>query len=611
MVLSPLELPSPTLPDRLIALRDVVAREAQTILTQYGSDSACLTESKSAKNLAHYLALRRHDLRPIQEELAEAGISSLGRCEAHVMHTINRVVALLQRGYSPHPPVQAELGGGPTYYDGRADLRKNTEVLFGPQDNGRTTRIMVTLPSETAEDQQLVRDLLLGGMNCARINCAHDDRDRWHAMVKNIVEARTHTGRPCTILMDLAGHKIRTRLEPRSPARIKLWPTDHDEESGTTEILFYPEESATRTARVAAAAIPRAVFTGLRAGDRFSIRTPKGKTRHIHVVQQDPDGCWLGRCRKKATIELGGAVDWQRRATDGHFQTIATFTFAGFAAEPEELRLYVHDRLLLTRGKAGTPNLLDGIKCIDSSHPEIVDTLEPNHWVWFDDGKLGTIVDVVDDQGAWLHVAHSRPNGVRLRSDKGINFPDTNLKLPCLTAKDLADLDFICQHADMVGFSFVQSAEDMLALMNELRKRDAAHLAIIAKIETRVAVRNLPAIIFSALGKHPLGIMIARGDLAVELGGVRMAEIQEELLWLCEAAHVPVVWATQVLEGLAKKGISTRPELTDAAMSGRAECVMLNKGPHILEAVSMLNSILIRMQDHQQKKSSRLRALHW
>ena len=137
MVLSPLELPSPTLPDRLIALRDVVAREAQTILTQYGSDSACLTESKSAKNLAHYLALRRHDLRPIQEELAEAGISSLGRCEAHVMHTINRVVALLQRGYSPHPPVQAELGGGPTYYDGRADLRKNTEVLFGPQDNGR------------------------------------------------------------------------------------------------------------------------------------------------------------------------------------------------------------------------------------------------------------------------------------------------------------------------------------------------------------------------------------------------------------------------------------------------------------------------------------------
>jgi pyruvate kinase len=90
-----------------------------------------------------------------------------------------------------------------------------------------------------------------------------------------------------------------------------------------------------------------------------------------------------------------------------------------------------------------------------------------------------------------------------------------------------------------------------------------------------------------------------------------MAEIQEELLWLCEAAHVPVIWATQVLENLTKKGMSTRPELTDAAMSGRSECVMLNKGPYVLQAVATLDSILIRMQDHQYKKVSRLRALHW
>jgi pyruvate kinase len=89
-----------------------------------------------------------------------------------------------------------------------------------------------------------------------------------------------------------------------------------------------------------------------------------------------------------------------------------------------------------------------------------------------------------------------------------------------------------------------------------------------------------------------------------------MAEIQEEILWLCEAAHVPVIWATQVLETIAKKGISSRPEFTDAAMGVRAECVMLNKGPYIDEAVRALGKVLVKMQDHQHKKFPRMRALH-
>ena len=114
----------------------------------------------------------------------------------------------------------------------------------------------------------------------------------------------------------------------------------------------------------------------------------------------------------------------------------------------------------------------------------------------------------------------------------------------------------------------------------------------------------------AAMRQHPVGIMIARGDLAVECGYERLAEVQEEILWICEAAHLPVIWATQVLESLAKKGHPSRAEITDAAMGERAECVMLNKGPHIVAAVSALDDILRRMQDHQSKKSSRLRPLH-
>ena len=103
--------------------------------------------------------------------------------------------------------------------------------------------------------------------------------------------------------------------------------------------------------------------------------------------------------------------------------------------------------------------------------------------------------------------------------------------------------------------------------------------------------------------------MVARGDLGVEVGFERLSEVQEEILWLCEAAHVPVIWATQVLESLAKGGMPSRAEVTDAAMGSRAECVMLNKGPYIRETLRFLIDVLGRMEEHQHKKTSRLRKL--
>lgn len=163
------------------------------------------------------------------------------------------------------------------------------------------------------------------------------------------------------------------------------------------------------------------------------------------------------------------------------------------------------------------------------------------------------------------------------------------------------------------GYSFVQEAADIDLLQQELRQRQdkqAQPLALIAKIETPRAVRNLPELIVHAAGKQPLGVMIARGDLAVEIGYERLAEIQEEMLWVCEAAHVPVIWATQVLENFVSKGTPSRAEMTDAAMAERAECVMLNKGPYVAEAVTILDHVLTRMQEHQVKKTPQLRELH-
>jgi pyruvate kinase len=146
-------------------------------------------------------------------------------------------------------------------------------------------------------------------------------------------------------------------------------------------------------------------------------------------------------------------------------------------------------------------------------------------------------------------------------------------------------------------------------LRQELAARGKSELGIILKIESRQGFDQLPFTLLAALRHHPIGIMVARGDLAVEIGFERLAEVQEEILWLSEGAHIPVIWATQVLETLAKTGIPSRAEVTDAAMGVRAECVMLNKGEHIVEAVRFLDHVLHTMQAHHLKKRSMLRRL--
>jgi pyruvate kinase len=103
------------------------------------------------------------------------------------------------------------------------------------------------------------------------------------------------------------------------------------------------------------------------------------------------------------------------------------------------------------------------------------------------------------------------------------------------------------------------------------------------------------------------GILIARGDLAVEVGFENLPFVQEDILCLCEAAHTPVILATQILESLAESGLRTRPEITDAIMGQRAECVMLNNGTHIVEAVKTLSALLNTEERHQIKKRQLLR----
>jgi pyruvate kinase len=241
--------------------------------------------------------------------------------------------------------------------------------------------------------------------------------------------------------------------------------------------------------------------------------------------------------------------------------------------------------------------------------PEIFDEVRVGAPVWFDDGKIGGVVDWKEPGRLWVRVNHARAKVSKLRPNKGINAPGSQLTLPALTEKDLQDLEFVARNADVIALSFVQRPEDVERLQQELERLGAGELGVVLKIETRAGFENLPRLLMAAMHSPLYGVMIARGDLAAELGFERLGEVQEEILWVAEAAHAPTIWATQVLETLAKTGMPSRPEITDAAMSGRAEAVLLNKGPYIVDAIRALDGILSRMQDHQVKKRSLLRPL--
>ena len=137
-----------------------------------------------------------------------------------------------------------------------------------------------------------------------------------------------------------------------------------------------------------------------------------------------------------------------------------------------------------------------------------------------------------------LEVTQAGPRGAKLKAEKGVNFPDTHLAIPALTDEDLAHIPFAARHADMVNMSFVRSAEDVAQLIDALEAEDAPDVDITLKIETVEAFRQLPRMLLEAMRWRDVGVMIARGDLAVEAGFARMAELQEEILWLCEAAPV-------------------------------------------------------------------------
>jgi pyruvate kinase len=566
----------------------------------------------SATNLIHYLALRRHDLRALQPRLAAIGLSSLGRSEDHVLSSLDAVRsalrALSQCGEGPLSP-----GAGIPKTEKL--LAAHTQALLGPEPAYRRVRIMVTMPSEAARDYTLVHELVRGGMDCMRINCAHDEPSAWSAMIEHLRRANQALNRHCRVAMDLGGPKLRTGPLAAGASVLKIRPTRdvYGRVTAPARVRLAPAPLQPATLPPAAAArlpMPAAWLGHLEVGEMLRFLDARGARRCLKVVERSADGVWA-ELDKTSYVVPGTRI---RRA--GVRGRAASAVVDAFGASEQPILLCSGDLLVVTRGlEPGRPAIRGAESreltpaTIGCTLPEVFDDVRRGEAIWFDDGKIGGVVESIEPGRVMVRINLVRQGGAKLRSDKGINLPDSALRLSALTDTDLEHLQFVVRHADIVSLSFANSVADVDLLLQNLRRLGGEKLGVILKIETRRGFENLPGMLLASLRFGSCGVMIARGDLAVECGFERLAEVQEEILWLCEAAHVPVIWATQVLESLAKEGFPSRAEITDAAMSERAECVMLNKGPHVSQAVGVLDDILQRMQKHVTKKRSMLREL--
>jgi pyruvate kinase len=237
----------------------------------------------------------------------------------------------------------------------------------------------------------------------------------------------------------------------------------------------------------------------------------------------------------------------------------------------------------------------------------IINQLKEGERVFFDDGLFEAKIVSRQPGVAALEMVRVSAKKPYLKTEKGINFPDSQLSLSALTEADQKSLLFMQEHADLVGYSFVHNINDLSLLQAAMNQKK---LPIILKIETPEGFNHLPDLLFKAMEEECYGVMIARGDLAVEVGFEKMSQVQEEISLLCEAAHTPVIWATQVLETMNKVGLATRSEITDASLGITAECVMLNKGDHTVRAIKTLKTILERSSTYHLKKRYLLYPLH-
>ena len=253
------------------------------------------------------------------------------------------------------------------------------------------------------------------------------------------------------------------------------------------------------------------------------------------------------------------------------------------------IELVEGDELVIETGNAkGRQGL------VSTTYEQFPNDVKPGEIVLLDDGKIRLEVTATDGRSkVTTRVLHGGP----LSANKGLNLPNTKVSLPSLTEKDREDLDFALDHdVDWIGLSFVRSAKDIVELKEIIRQREKP-ARVVAKIEKPEALLEIDAII-----RESDALMVARGDLGVEIPMEKVPLIQKDLIRRCLAMHRPVIVATQMMESMITNITPTRAEVNDVANAvlDHADAVMLSAetsvGRHPVEVVKTMHKILVEME---------------
>ncbi|KAJ0230408.1 Plastidial pyruvate kinase 4 [Hirschfeldia incana] len=549
-----------------------------------------------ARNLIHYMALRSLDTEQLNSYLTSFGLSSLENNNLSVLSNLEATINLLMK--SPMESWKQQKGKTIKKND-KGNISSYKESLLGKPLEGKKTHIMVTVGKEATESETFITDILKAGASVIRINCAHGDPTIWGEIIKRVRRASQMLEIPCRVLMDLAGPKLRTGTLKPGPCVMKVSPKKDAYGIVVSPALVWLSLTGTEppphlSPDASIFVQDQEFLAGLQIGDSVRLFDARGKKKVLRISKEfdvfSSTG-FVAECFDTAYVESGSELYVKGKRGRRLFGEVVD-------VPPKEsfVRLRVGDLLVITReGSFDEPSVtVPGAHRLTCPSGYLFDSVKPGEAIGFDDGKIWGTIKGASPSEVIVSITHAGPKGTKLGSEKSINIPQSDIRFKGLTSKDIKDLEYVASHADMVGISFIRDVQDISVLRQELKKKKLNdQLGVVLKIETESGFENLPLILLEAMKcLNPLGVMIARGDLAVECGWERLANIQEEILAICKVARVPVILATQVLESLVKSGVPSRAEITDAANGRRASCVMLNKGKHIVEAVSMLDTIL-------------------
>lgn len=629
--------------DSLLTMLSEVDQDKRNLI-----DAADAEHREGVRNVQHFARLQADDARDIVAQLRAVGIRVSD--QAPVADQLRAAKTLLQNlGGKPSDYGDADRAAEGDTYDitrlaaaierSQEQLASNSSALLGEPRDGMPSCVMVTLPTEAADDPDLVQSFADAGMDIARINCAHDTPEAWRAMAANVRATSARVGRDIKISMDLPGPKLRvgaiepspriarTRVTRTKTGRIltpsKLWITPFDHNATTPAPV--PEGLPGRPT-LAIQVDPEWLQT-VNEGDELSMLDARGSKRYMTVHKVTDEGV-LAYGRQNVYLANGSLVACQYIKTRIH----------GIGRSEQRVHVDVGSRLILTSDPTPT-DPTDDIPAVNCGEPEAIRSLDVGSTVLFDDAKIECEVTSVtragekDPEGntaeydsAELVAIHTREGGKNLREGRGIHFPGVHVPLPAMTDEDRAILPEIVRTADIIAPSYVRSAEDLTEILDAIEKEidvaaseseDSAavsarirNLGVMLKIESEECYNDLPNVVTELLRHRNSGVMIARGDLAMELGFSRMSEAREQIMGVANAAHIPTIFATQVLETMAKSGLPSRAEITDADVALRTQGVMLNKGTHIPDAINILNRIgqALNTSDNSLDSRSRGRA---